>query len=177
MSLSRSIERANCCGCPVISDISLGSLGSLVSSLPKLEEMIKAGVNVFRINFSHISDPYEQEPVVRKIRAASAALNVPVGILGDLCGPKIRTSPFEGSGSIDVTAGQRIKLVYDPKGIGTSEKIVTSIEPVCRQLQVGHRILFDDGNLLARVVEKVSDTEIVIEMANAWKLKSKSGLP
>ncbi|KAI9006444.1 Pyruvate/Phosphoenolpyruvate kinase-like domain-containing protein [Hyaloraphidium curvatum] len=146
------------------------------ASLPRLEEMILAGVNVFRINFSHIADPYEQEPVVKLIRATSASLGIPVSILGDLCGPKIRTSPFAGEGYIDVADGQRIKLAYHPTDHGDSERIVTAIEPVCRQLEAGQRVLFDDGNLRAQVVEKISDHELVLEMKNSWRLKSKKGI-
>lgn len=147
------------------------------SRIGKIDEMIIAGCNVFRLNFSHVSDPdKELESTVRLIRQTSQELNIPVGILADLCGPKIRTSIFADPGYVEVRTGERLKLVYHPTEHGGPGKIVTSIPQVCKQLEPGHRVLFDDGNLRAIVVEKISDVELIVEMENSWKLKSKKGI-
>ncbi|KAJ1330051.1 hypothetical protein BSLG_009775 [Batrachochytrium salamandrivorans] len=65
------------------------------ASVSKIPELILAGVNVFRLNFSHIIDPETQTPIIHAIRSAAMSLHKPVAILGDLGGPKIRSNGFK----------------------------------------------------------------------------------
>src|SRR5262245_18791530 len=73
-----------------------------------LEELLRAGVNVFRLNLSHGSHDEHRENL-RRIRAAAAGLREPVAVLADLCGPKIRVGRFPG-GNVTLTEGQTVTI-------------------------------------------------------------------
>lgn len=116
------------------------------SSIPKIPDLIIAGVNVFRLNFSHIADPETQDGVIDTIRSVSADLKIPVAILGDLCGPKIRCNAFEGTPSIFLKTGDTVRLIYSEEN-GKEGLITTTIKAIVHEIKLGHRILLDDGNL------------------------------
>ncbi|KAJ3105201.1 hypothetical protein HDU97_008355 [Phlyctochytrium planicorne] len=150
----------------------VGTLGP--ASIPKIRELIQAGINVFRLNFSHVSDPETQSPIVDTIRAESRDLGLPVAILGDLGGPKIRCNTFK-NGSIPLTKGQIVRVIHSD-GQGTDGEIHTSIPQIVRVIEVGHRILLDDGSIALRVKERVSLDEIKCEVLVGGELKSKKGI-
>ena len=82
------------------------------ASIPKIKDLIISGVNVFRLNFSHIEDPNTQTEIIKEIRKFSKELAIPVGILGDLCGPKIRCNSFE-TDFIELKQGSMVNLVFN----------------------------------------------------------------
>ncbi|TPX66488.1 pyruvate kinase [Spizellomyces sp. 'palustris'] len=151
----------------------VGTLGP--ASVPKIKELILAGINMFRLNFSHIENPETQTPVIEEIRKHSDDLNIPVAILGDLCGPKIRCNDFKPGPTIQLTPGRPVRLIVS-SGPGTDGVITTKIPEVVRQLENGHRILLDDGNLTLRVSRRISDTELECEVLVGGELKSHKGI-
>ncbi|KAJ1328805.1 pyruvate kinase [Batrachochytrium salamandrivorans] len=81
------------------------------ASVSKIPELILAGTNVFRLNFSHIIDPETQTPIIHAIRSAAMSLHKPVAILGDLGGPKIRCNDFKApTTEIPLVAGTTVIL-------------------------------------------------------------------
>ncbi|KAJ3294592.1 hypothetical protein HDU76_006942, partial [Blyttiomyces sp. JEL0837] len=151
----------------------VGTLGP--ASIPKIRELIQAGVNVFRLNFSHVSDPETQAPIIETIRAESASLGLPVAILGDLCGPKIRCNAFEGLPSIPLEKGKTIRLVHS-KNLGDPSTITTDIPQIVRALEIGHRVLLDDGSIALRVKERISPDELICDILVGGTLKPKKGI-
>ena len=124
----------------------VGTLGP--ASIPKIKELVIAGVNCFRLNFSHIKDPQSQLEIIKEIRKVSKDLSIPVAILGDLGGPKVRCNAFKPP-FITLARGSLVNLVTAPESdadiLGEDGLIFTPVQVLCRQLGVGHRVLLDDG--------------------------------
>src|SRR5438445_8841924 len=116
-----------------------------------LEALIDAGVNVVRLNFSHGSLE-DHLSVIKAAREIAARKGVPVALLQDLSGPKIRTGKVK-DGAIELRNGARIAITTDESIEGTPERISTTYEPLPRDVTRGDKILLDDGNLELRVVE------------------------
>lgn len=148
------------------------------ASFDKLRELILAGVNVFRINFSHATISDEQVKLVQNIRSISEELNVPVGILGDLPGPKVRCGSMKDGKPLNLVKGNKVLLRASDEP-GEEGIITTPIRAVVKQLQVGHVVLLDDGTKKLVVVGKpggpeAEEVECVVEIGGP--LKDKKGI-
>eukprot|EP01113_Clastostelium_recurvatum_P022741 TRINITY_DN2723_c0_g1_i4.p1 TRINITY_DN2723_c0_g1~~TRINITY_DN2723_c0_g1_i4.p1 ORF type:complete len:520 (-),score=137.49 TRINITY_DN2723_c0_g1_i4:69-1628(-) len=158
-----------------------GRLTKLVATLGpasevRLDEMILAGVNVFRLNFSHSRGDFAPYvAVITKIREAATRLNKPVAILGDLQGPKFRIGELEDHKAVDLVKGKRIQMSVGAT-VGNSQHIYTKNAAVVNGLSVGHKVLLDDGFLELKVVERVSPDSIVCEVVVGGKLGEKKGI-
>src|SRR5579859_4363048 len=86
----------------------VATLGPASSSPEMIKQLIGAGVNVFRLNFSH-GDQATHGQVYQRVRAAAQSVGEPVAVLADLCGPKIRVGDFE-AGSIQLETGSRVTI-------------------------------------------------------------------
>ncbi|KAJ3176725.1 hypothetical protein HDU87_004864 [Geranomyces variabilis] len=151
----------------------VGTLGP--ASVPKIKELIEAGINVFRLNFSHVQNPEDQTPVIKEIRKQSKALRTPVAILADLGGPKVRCNDFKPGPSITLKTGATVALRASEES-GSPGVITTTITRIVEQLSPGHRVLLDDGNIALRVKSRVSDTELTCEVLVGGELKSHKGI-
>ncbi|MBI4455588.1 MAG: hypothetical protein HY644_06790 [Acidobacteria bacterium] len=87
----------------------IATVGPACSSPERLRKLIRAGVDVFRLNFSH-GTHQSHRATVRNIRRISAQLHIPVGIMQDLQGPKIRTGATEGGNPIELKAGKKLVI-------------------------------------------------------------------
>lgn len=151
----------------------VATLGPASSSEEKIAELIRAGVNVFRLNFSHGSHSSHQE-LIKNIRAASEKSSIYVGILGDLCGPKIRIGKFPG-GSVKLENGASFKLYADQKQPGSIEGVGTSYEYLLQDVKVGDKVLLDDGNISLLALEKGADW-IRFTVTDGGVLKDNKGM-
>ncbi|KAI8820787.1 Pyruvate/Phosphoenolpyruvate kinase-like domain-containing protein [Fimicolochytrium jonesii] len=151
----------------------VGTLGP--ASQPLIKELIQAGLNVFRLNFSHIEDPEQQTSLIDEIRKWSSELNIPVAILGDLGGPKVRCNDFKPKASIYLERGQTVKLRASD-GPGADGLITTKIERIVAQLKPGDRVLLDDGNIRLKVSSRTSETELACEVMAGGELKPHKGI-
>ena len=115
-----------------------------------LERLIQAGVNVFRLNFSHGTHDEHLE-VIRAVRDIAARLHRPIALLQDLSGPKIRTGRVK-DGEVRLVRGARLAITTDTAVEGTAELISTTYELLPRDVKAGDQILLDDGNLELRVL-------------------------
>jgi len=143
---------------------------SLAGSNP--EDMIRAGVNVFRLNLSH-GDQASHRAAYERLRQAGNTVGEPVAILGDLCGPKIRVGKFRG-GSIELTTGSTV-IVTTRETLGEPGLIPSQYKALSQDVQPNNRILLDDGLIELRVVS-VSDTEITCAVINGGTLKDRKGM-
>ncbi len=147
------------------------TLGPASDEKPVLAKMVKAGMNVVRLNFSH--GTYDHfEKIIANVRAVSKELNTPIAIIQDLQGPKIRTAKLPPEG-IKVQRGQRIVLTVRN---ATAEK---DLIPV----QYKHdRILIDDGLIELKVVTKTKAeksktyTDLTCRVINAGTIFSHKGI-
>ncbi|TPX33192.1 pyruvate kinase [Synchytrium microbalum] len=151
----------------------VGTLGP--GSVSKLRELFLAGLNVVRLNFSHISDPESQTPIIHQIRSIAAELHLAIAILGDLGGPKIRCNAFKGAPSIQVVTGTNV-LLRSTLELGEPGIITTDIHQIVRNLQPGHRVLLDDGNIAMKMVSRTNDDEIVCHVTAGGELKPRKGI-
>jgi len=150
------------------------------ASTGRLEEMIEAGVNVFRLNFSHKGASTEEvrqqlESLIKSIRAAGEKCNKPVAIMGDLQGPKFRIGELKDHKAIVIKAGEKLKFSVGTE-IGDTDHIYTKNAPVINDLSVGHRVLLDDGQLELKVLERYDKDNILCEVIVGGKLGEKKGI-
>ncbi len=139
-----------------------------------LEALIKAGVNVVRLNFSHGAHE-DHRSVLQTVREISASLGQSVAVLQDLSGPKIRTGKVKGGGVIDLEVGAKIVITTDETVEGTAERISTSYDPLPHDVKPGDTILLDDGNLELRVVASWAD-QVECTVVVGGPLKSNKGM-
>ncbi len=149
----------------------VATVGPASNSREKLRELMLAGVDVFRLNFSHGS--YEDhQKVIQLIRELNEEMEMTVAILQDLQGPKIRLREVENNG-IMVEAGEKVVIAYE-KGIGTKTRL-TSTYNLAKDVKPGEPILIDDGNL-EFVVDSVTETEVFATVVYGGLIKSKKGI-
>jgi pyruvate kinase len=139
-----------------------------------LERLMRAGVDVVRLNFSH--GEHEQHlAVMTAAREIASRLDRPIALLQDLSGPKIRTGKLRGGGPVELSDGQRIVITTDESIEGTSERISTTYDPLPRDVKPGDKILLDDGNLELRV-ERIVGDEIEATVVHGGLLKPNKGM-
>jgi pyruvate kinase len=141
----------------------VATLGPASSSDERIVALIEAGVDVFRLNFSH-GERADHESNVRRIRAAATAAGRAVGILQDLQGPKIRVGRF-AEGSVALMAGQRFVLDCSSDAPGDATRVGVTYKGLGRDVHEGDALLLDDGRLALRVVDVRGDrieTEVTL---------------
>lgn len=151
----------------------VSTLGPATDSKEILREMIRSGVNVFRINFSHA----QHDDVIDKIktiRALSEELNVNVGILGDLQGPKLRVGKMKEN--VSVQKGDEVTFVTGKEFVGTAEKVYMNYDQFPKDVDLGERILLDDGKLIFEVIGTNKKNEVVAKVIQGGPLRSRKGV-
>jgi pyruvate kinase len=151
----------------------VATVGPASRSPEKLEQLIEAGVDVFRLNFSHGTHA-EHLAVVEAVRQIAARLRRPIALLQDLSGPKIRTGQVKGD-EVELVKGARLAITTDLSVEGTAELISTTYAALARDVKRGDQILLDDGNLELRVLG-VSGDRVECEVVDGGPLKSHKGI-
>lgn len=144
------------------------SIGPSSESVATLRKMIQAGVNVCRVNFSH--DVGEaQGKKIDNIRKISAELNLPVGVLVDLQGPKHRIGNFLTEEKYPLSIGQEFIFDSNPAP-GNSGRVYLPDADVMHSLKVGDRILLNDGKIEMRVTKTNDDSikTVVVRGNEIW---------
>ena len=148
------------------------TLGPASDTPEVIEGLIRAGMNVARLNFSHGShDDHRRR--VNTIRKVSRRLGIPVAILQDVQGPKIRLGKFEG-GQLVVTEGQTVTVTTRPV-LGQGTIIPTPVRSLPKDVERGHAILLDDGRVRLRVL-RVSGRDVIAKVEVGGVLKDHKGL-
>lgn len=148
------------------------TIGPSSDSQETINNMIMAGMDVARLNFSHGS--YEtHEKILNKIRHAESEWMRPVAILMDLCGPKIRTGKMK-DGNITLITGESV-IIQAERIEGTSQRFSTISPEILSDLREGDPILLDDG-LLELKVEKAGSQEVHCRVIVGGQLKSNKGI-
>jgi len=137
-----------------------------------LRQLLQAGVDVVRLNFSHGSHD-DHRATYQAVREAAKEAGRPVAVLADLCGPKIRVGLFPG-GPITLVEGGEV-TVTTRQVPGTSELICSQYEALAGDVVTGDRILLDDGALELKVLA-VAGTEIRARVVVGGVLKDKKGM-
>ncbi|TAF77766.1 MAG: pyruvate kinase [Bacteroidetes bacterium] len=151
----------------------LATVGPASNTPEKLWELVQAGADVFRLNFSHGSHE-DHLKVINHIKALNAKYGTSIAMLQDLQGPKIRTGEVENNG-VELKNGAKL-IITTEKVIGNAERIYTSYTLMPRDVSPGDRILIDDGNLEIKVISTNGTDTIVTEVVYGGLLKSKKGI-
>jgi pyruvate kinase len=148
------------------------TIGPAVSSYEKILELIDAGMNVARLNFSHGTHA-DHLQVIQHLKKARKTRKIPLAIMLDTKGPEIRLGKMK-KGEVSVKAGQKILLVKEEVE-GDEKRWQVTPEVVVDSLKPGVMVLFDDGYVSSKVVERRKEG-VVVEIQNPGVLKSLKGV-
>ena len=151
----------------------LATLGPASSDKKVLEQMIRAGVDVVRMNFSH-GTAQDHMARAERVRAAAAACERKIGILVDLQGPKIRVSKFEND-KIILERGDRFILDADYDGLGNQERVGLDYKDLPNDVTKGSVLLLNDGMLEFDVLE-VKGAEVHCKVVRGGVLSNNKGI-
>ncbi len=142
-----------------------------------LREMMKAGMNVARFNFSHGS--YEEHHGrIERVKRIAAELDMSIGILLDTKGPEIRTGLLEGHQKVAVSAGDEIVVTAEPtteENLGNAGHISLDYLDLPREVEPGSKILIDDG-LIELTVERVDGQDMYCRVENGGEIGERKGI-
>ena len=151
----------------------VATLGPASNTEPVFRDLVRAGVDVVRLNFSHGTHE-EKLALIQMIRKVSREERKPLCILGDLQGPKIRTGKLKEGKAVLLNAGQRLTIT--PREIlGTASVVGTTFKTLAENVEQGSRILLSDGLIELRVHE-VDGGDVVCEIINGGMLGEHKGI-
>jgi len=150
----------------------VATVGPACDSEEKLNALMEAGVDVFRLNFSH-GEQAAKSVIIRTIRELSQRRERAVAILGDLQGPKIRTGKMQG-GSLELVAGSEVTITTREL-LGSGETIPTIYQGLPGDVVPGDRILLDDGLMELRVLG-VTGPDVRCTVVSGGLLKDRKGI-
>lgn len=154
----------------------VATMGPACSSPDMLYRLFEAGVDVCRLNFSHGSLD-EHLLMLRNIREAAARWDLPIAVLGDLCGPKIRLGQITdsgGAGGMPVNVGDEL-FIQRAACLGGNHRVATTYPHFVDDVQIGHRVLVEDG-LLRFVCTDKNYNELKCSCLAGGILKSSKGV-
>jgi pyruvate kinase len=151
----------------------VATLGPATSTKEVLKDMIEAGVNVFRINFSH-ADYTDVSERIAMIRELNKEHGYTTSILADLQGPKLRVGVMKED--VVVATGDKITFTTAEDILGTASKVYMNYKEFPKDVNVGERILLDDGKLIFEVLKTDKKTEVEAIVIQGGPLKSKKGV-
>lgn len=150
----------------------VATLGPASRAPGTVKALAQAGVDVFRLNFSHGSHD-DHAAALKAVRGAEMALQRPLGVLADLQGPKLRLGRFRDV-EISVTPGQRLRLDLDATP-GDETRVCMPHPEIFKALREDHLLLLDDGRVRLKVIKR-DDTWADVEVLSGTKLSDRKGV-
>jgi pyruvate kinase len=151
----------------------IATLGPAVDDLEKLKDLLRAGINIARFNFSH-GNHEDHAQRIAMVREASRQTGIPVALLLDTKGPEIRTGTIADNGKITLETGNSITLTTENLP-GTTERLSISYQALPREVKPGIHILIADG-LIDLEVQASTDTEITCIVRAGGSIGSKKNV-
>lgn len=151
----------------------VATLGPSTLEKETLLEMLKAGVNLFRVNFSHANHEDVKERI-NIIRELNEKHGFNAGILADLQGPKLRVGIMKEE--VIVSKGDKIIFATGKEFQGNSERVFMNYENFPKDVQVGERILLDDGKLIFEILSTNNKDEVTAKVIQGGPLRSRKGV-
>lgn len=148
------------------------TIGPAVNTVEKMKELINAGMNVARLNFSH-GNHEEHLQNIERLKQARQELNVPLAIMLDTKGPEIRIGKIE-NGEVPLQQGQKW-LLSKQEFIGNAKKVTILPAAVIDNLKIGTTVLFDNGYISSKVVDVIPEG-IIVEINNGGIIRSSKGV-
>ncbi len=151
----------------------VATVGPASESYDNLLRLVQAGVNVFRLNFSHGSHE-DHLKVINRLNYINEKYNLHIGILCDLQGPKLRVGKMEGEG-LPIKEGDILTFTNE-ECIGNMEKIYMSYDRFAQDVNPGENVLVDDGKIVLEVVETNNKDVVKLKVKFGGVLKSNKGV-
>src|SRR6195952_4617871 len=151
----------------------VATVGPACDTHEKLLALVKAGVNVFRLNFSHGAHE-DKKQIIEHIRKINSTEPYNIAILGDLQGPKLRVGEIENN-ALNVVPGD-ILTFTNQKLVGTMERIYVSYPNLHSDVKIGNKIMIDDGKLEVVVVSIEDNNDVKVEVTMGGVISSKKGI-
>lgn len=151
----------------------VATVGPACDSYEQMLELVRAGVNVFRLNFSHGSHE-DKARIIEYVHKLNKSEPYNIAILADLQGPKLRVGDLEG-GSLEIREGDILTFTNE-KVVGSMERIYVSYPDLHSDVKVGEKILIDDGKLEVVVKEITPNREVKVEVTLGGTLFPKKGV-
>ena len=151
----------------------VATVGPACDKYDQLLALVKAGVNVFRLNFSHGSHE-DKKTIINHIRTINKTEPYNIAILGDLQGPKLRVGEIKDN-ALDAKVGDILTLTNE-KCIGTHEKIYVSYPNLAGDVVVGNTIMIDDGKIEVKVLSVEANGDVKVTVTLGGIISSKKGL-
>lgn len=151
----------------------VATVGPACDTYDKLLELVRAGVNVFRLNFSHGSHE-DKAKSIEHIRKINNTEPFNIAIIGDLQGPKLRVGEIEG-GEIEISPGD-ILVFTNEKVVGNKERIYVSYPNLHADVTVGNIIMINDGKLEVKVKKILKNNDVQVEVILGGTLASNKGI-
>ncbi|MBV9652894.1 MAG: pyruvate kinase [Pseudonocardiales bacterium] len=148
------------------------TIGPATATREKIWELVRAGMDVARLNFSHGTHA-DHARVYSMVREASDEAGRAVGILADLQGPKIRLGRF-AAGPVEWRTGDVVRVTVEDV-VGTHDRVSTTYAGLAKDARDGDRLLIDDGKV-ALLVRKTDDTDVVCEVLEGGSVSDHKGL-
>jgi len=149
------------------------TLGPASSSESRIRDLVAAGMDCARLNFSH-GDHEGHAQVAARVRAAAAEAGRPVALLGDLSGPKMRVGRFAGNGEVELVEGRPFVLTTRETE-GTADRVSVSYAALPRDVRQGNAVLLDDGLLRLRV-DRIEGEDVMCTVEVGGILSNNKGL-
>ena len=149
----------------------IATLGPACASEDMIQRLLTSGVDVFRLNFSHGTAP-ERERLIEIIRHLATENAKYVPIMGDIQGPKLRIG--EVGGVIQIENGATFTITTEPVQ-GTASMVSTSFTNLPKEVQLGHRILINDG-LVELVVTAIEENKVITRVLHGGPISSRKGM-
>lgn len=151
----------------------VATVGPACDTPDKLLQLVRCGVNVFRLNFSH-GGHEDKAKIIEYIRNINKTEPYNIAILGDLQGPKLRVGEIENNG-VDLKPGQSLVFTNE-KMVGNLERVYVSYPNLHKDVKVGNKILIDDGKIEVQVKSILKNGDVKVEVTLGGILSSKKGL-
>ncbi|MBS1627238.1 MAG: pyruvate kinase [Bacteroidetes bacterium] len=151
----------------------VATVGPACDTPEKLLELVKAGVNVFRLNFSH-GTLEDKARIIEHIRDINKSEPYNISILADLQGPKLRVGEIENN-ALDLQVGDVLTFT-NTKCVGTKEKIYVSYPDLASDVRIGNIILIDDGKIEVKVIGITKEQDVKVQVTLGGILSSKKGI-
>ncbi len=153
----------------------VATLGPASSSEETFRQLVRAGLDVARLNFSHGSHEQKAE-LIQMVRKVARAEGKPICLLADLQGPKIRTGKLVNHKPVLLEAGKRFTITPQQTTEGTAEKVSTTFTTLGENLEPGAAVLLSDGLIELRVVEVHGNGDVVTMVINGGMLGENKGI-
>ena len=141
------------------------TIGPSSETKETLKELLKSGMNMMRLNFSH-GNYEEHKEKIDNFRAAQAETGIRAALMLDIKGPKIRTTKLKDGKNVNIVAGQEFIITTDKSVIGDETIAAVTYEDIIQDVKIGEKLLIDDGLLQFSIKEIVGNKIICIALNN-----------